>query len=164
MISVERSFELIGKEELLSLVPHRSGMFLLDRINSYDLEEYSVEAEYDISENCLFFDSAAGGIPAWVCIEFIAQVISVLFGLKRREMGEKSRLGFLLSVSSMKTELPVFKVGSTVVLKAHKINCIDMIYTFDCSAFIEGKNVFKSKLTAIDVEDEAGGNFSKGEK
>jgi len=142
------------KDELLSLVPHRGSMYLLGRVTSYDLAEYSVEAEYDISEDCLFFDPAVGGVPSWVNVELVAQAISVLFGLKRREMGKKPRLGYLLSVSSMKTEVPVLAAGSTLVLKANKINYIEMIYTFECFAFLEGRNVFYAKLTAIDVDDD----------
>ena len=146
---------MIDKNGLFSLVPHRGRMFLLGRVNCYDLEEDSLEAEYDITEECLFFDPIAGGIPAWAGIELAAQTISALFGLKRRAIGKEPRLGFLLSVSMMKTEIPVFRAGSTLMLKSKKINCIDLMYTFECFIFLEGINVFRAKLTAVDVDDES---------
>jgi len=144
---------LIENDELVSLVPHRGRMLLLSRVLGYNMKEYSVEAEYDITEDCIFYDHAAGGVPAWAGFEFIAQAISVLFGLKRREMGKEPKIGFLMSISSMKTGLPVFKAGTTVGLKAKEISRIDMVYSFECSAYLDGQIVLEGKLTAMDVDD-----------
>ena len=145
---------MIDRDELYSLVPHRGKMFLLSRILEFNSVEYSAQAEYDVREDCLFYDPAIGGVPSWVCIEFAAQVVSAVFGLKRREIGKEPRLGFILSVSMMKTGIPVFNAGSTLAIEVKKINCMDLTYTFDCSAFLDGKNVFKAQITAVDVDDE----------
>lgn len=152
---------MIEKDNLISLVPHRGRMFLLGRVSKYDLEECSVEAEYDITEDCLFYDPVAGGVPVWASVELVAQAISVLFGLMRRAIGLEPKLAFLLSVSLLKAETPVYKTGSTVVLKAIKVNCIEKMYTFDCSAFLEGRNVFSAKLTAVDADDEMINSYGK---
>ena len=151
---------MIEKDELISLVPHRGRMYLLSRVKSYDMKARRLEAEYDITENCLFFDPCAGGVPAWVSFEFIAQAISVLFGLTRREMGKKPEIGFIMSVSSVKSEIPVFKAGTTVEIKVKEINCMDMVYSFEGFVFLEGRKVFEGKLTAMDVQKIP--EFSKG--
>jgi len=144
---------LIENDELVSLVPHRGRMFLLSRVSKCDMKEYSVEAECDITEDCLFYDPIAGGVPVWVGFEFIAQAISVLFGLKRREMGKEPKIGFLMSISSMKTGVPVFKAGTRVGHQAKEISHIDMVYSFECFAFLDGRVVLEGKLTAMDVDE-----------
>ena len=143
---------MIEKDELISLVPHRGKMYLLSRVNKYDLGVRCLEAEYDITESCLFYDPEAGGVPSWVSFELIAQSVSVLFGLQRRAMGKEPKIGFVMSVSSVKSELPVFKAGTTAEIKVKEINNIDMVYTFEGFVFIEGRKVFEGKLTAMDVE------------
>ena len=145
---------MIEKDELLSILPHRGKMFLLSRVNSYDLEEYSLEAEYDITENCIFYDPEFGGVPAWAGFEFIAQAISALVGLWRRERGEEAKLGFIMSVSSVKISLPCFKAGDTAELKVKRINRMDMVYTFEGFIFLAGRKVFEGKMTILDVDDE----------
>jgi len=154
--------QLIEKDEVLSLVPHRGRMFLLSRVTKYDLKEYSVEAEYNITEDCLFHDPAMGGVPAWVGFEFIAQAISVLFGLKRREAGKEPKIGFLMSISSMKTVVPVLKTGSVVTLIAKEISRIETVHSFKGLACIDGKTVLEGKLTAMDVDEERMEAYQKG--
>jgi hypothetical protein len=53
---------MIEKEELQTLIPHRGKMLLLSKIIDYNLDERSLAAEYHITEDCLFFNSAAGGV------------------------------------------------------------------------------------------------------
>ena len=155
---------MIEKDELVSLVPHRGRMFLLSRVKKYDLKDGYLEAEYDITENCLFYDPALEGVPSWVSFEFIAQAISALFGLKLREKGKKPKIGFIMSVSSMKAEIPFFGSGSTLEIKAKEINCIDMVYSFEGFIFLEGRMVFEGKLTVMEVEDDKMQLFQKEHK
>ena len=145
---------MIEKDELLSIIPHRGKMFLLSRVNNYDLNEYSLEAEYDITKKCIFYDPEFGGVPAWVGFEFIAQAISALVGLWRRERGEDVKLGFIMSVSSVKIGLPFFRDGDTVELKVKRINRMDMMYTFEGFVFLDGSTVLEGKITILDVDEE----------
>lgn len=155
--------ESAGKEELLSLIPHRDGMVLISRIKRYDLEDFSLDAEYDITEDCVFYDQGFGGVPAWAGFEFLAQSISALVGIRRHEIGENARLGFLLSVSAMKMAVPVLPAGCTVELKVKRINRIDMVYTFECLALLDGAKVLEGKITTLDVDEETQARLLKGE-
>jgi len=146
--------KLIEKDELYSLVPHRTKMFLLSRVSRYNLKEFSLEAEYDIAEDCVFYDHELGGVPAWAGFEFIAQAISALVGLWRRERGEGVKLGFIMSVSSMKIGLPLFRAGNTVKIRVKKISQIDMVYSFEGSVFLEGRTILDGKITVLDVDEE----------
>ena len=145
---------MIEKEELLSIVPHRGRMLLLSRVKGYNVKERSLEAEFDITEDCLFYDSAAAGVPAWVGIEFIAQAIAALAGLRGREKGEEPQLGFILSISSVETELSFFRAGSTVEIKVKEKGYMDAVHSFEGRIFLEGRKVLEGSLTVMDADNE----------
>ena len=144
---------VFNKEELQNLIPHRGRMLLLDRIIEYDIER-SMRAEYDITGDCLFFDPAAGGVPAWAGFEFIAQTISVLAGIRSREKGENPKIGFILSIPIMQIEVPVFMPGSTLDIRINETDRTGLIYTFEGEIFMEGKKVMEGRLMVMEVNDE----------
>ena len=151
---------MIETKDLPSIMPHRGKMLHLSKITGYNLEERSLEAEYHITENCLFFDPAIGGVPGWVGFECIAQAISAFSGIRGREKrgpaaGEKPRIGFILSISKMQIFLPVLKSESTVVIKVKELECMDLVYSFEGQIFLEGTKVLEGTLTVMEVEGNA---------
>jgi predicted hotdog family 3-hydroxylacyl-ACP dehydratase len=144
---------LIEKEELQTLIPHKGKMLLLNRIIEYN-DDHSISAEYDITENCIFYDPAIDGVPTWAAFELMAQAISALSGIRSREKGEKPKLGFILSIPSMRMEIPFFKNGSLVNVRVKETDCTDMIYTFDGAAFLEDRKVMEGNLMCIEVSEE----------
>jgi len=150
---------LIGIDELKTLIPHRGKMLLLTRVNSYSVQEMRLCAEYDITPDCIFFDPAVGGVPSWAGFEFIAQAISVLSGIRYREMGIKPRIGFILSIPSMKMEIPFFRPGSRIDLRVRQNNATDLIYTFEGEAFLEGKKAIEGKLMVMEINEEKYSNL-----
>ena len=145
---------MIEKEELLTVIPHRGRMLLLSRVNMYNLEECSIEAEYRITEDCLFYDSAIAGVPAWVGFEFIAQAIAAFSGIRDRENGVPPKMGFILSVTSMQTGLFSFETGSTVEIRTREIERMNLLCTFEGEILLEGKKVLEGKITVMEVEHE----------
>ena len=145
---------MIEKEELLSIIPHRGRMLLLSRIRNYDLVERTVEAEYQITEDCIFYDSAAKGVPAWVGFEFAAQAFCALCGIRDREMGVPPKKGFILAVSQMRIGLPFFRAGSIICIKAKETERMDPVCFLDGELFVDGKKVLEGKLTIMEVDDE----------
>ena len=143
---------MIEKEELHPIVPHRGRMLLLSRVNSYDLDECSIEAEYDITENCLFYDAGLSGVPAWVGFEFIAQAIAAFSGIRDRVNGVPSKMGFILSIASMRFDISLFRPGSTVDIRTKEIERMDLISTFEGEILLEGKKVLQGKMTVMEVE------------
>jgi predicted hotdog family 3-hydroxylacyl-ACP dehydratase len=144
---------LIEKEELQTLIPHKGKMMLLDRVIGYDIE-HSIRAEYNITKDCLFFDSVLDGVPAWVGFEFMAQAISTLTGIRKRAKGEKPTFGFILSIPSMRMEIPVFKNGSLIEVRLIETDCTGMIYTFEGAVFLKDKKVMEGSLMVMEVGDE----------
>jgi len=144
---------LIEQKELQTLIPHKGKMLLLDKIIDYNIE-HSIKAEYNITENCIFYDSVLDGVPAWVGFEFMAQAISALTGIRKRAKGEKPKIGFILSVPSMRMEIPSFKKGSLVEVRVKESDCTDMIYTYEGEAFLENRKVMEGKLMVMEASDD----------
>ena len=145
---------MIENEELLYIVPHRGRMLLISRIKSYNLNERILEAEYDITEDCLFYNFSAAGVPAWAGIELIAQAISALAGLRGRENGEKPRIGFILSVLSLKIEFPFIQAGNTVAIKIRETDYIDSVHSFEGQIFLKERKILSGNLLVMDVDNE----------
>lgn len=144
---------IIEKDELISLLPHKGKMFLLDRTLACDSREYSIETQVDVMENSMFFDSVLGGIPSYVTFEYMAQSISALSGLVNREHNLPPRVGVILSVSEFKTYKPILSLGSKVNVTVVQQDKVDKVFSFSCSASVDGKIIANGKLTVMEVED-----------
>ena len=155
---------IIENEELLELMPHRGKMYLISRVVEYDINVRSLRSEYDVSENCLFYDPALGGVPAYACFEFMAQAVSALSGLTGKIFNKPPMMGFILSVSALEIKLPVFKPGDIIQIEVNGQQAVDKVSTFQCVAKVENDEVVKAKLMVMDIENpmEFIGNDSSG--
>ena len=144
---------MFEKEELELIVPHKGKMLLLTRINEYNLEERTLCAEYHITEDCLFYDPVIGGVPAWAGFEFMAQAIAALSGIYSRQKKEKAKIGFILSISSMRTELPSFKAGTTAEIRVRESSSLEQISNFEGKIFLEGSKVMEGNLMVMEAKE-----------
>ena len=144
----------IEKDELMTLVPHKGKMFLIDRITDYDTAAWTITSETVVRESCLFFDAAAGGIPNYVLFEFIAQTISALTGIIVRENNLPVRMGFILSVSALSFSVPIIRAGQTVSVSASRTGEVDNVYTFVADLCVDGAAVGSGRLTVLEVKEE----------
>jgi len=138
-------------------------MLLLNKIIDYDIE-HSIRAQYTVTESCIFYDPALDGVPAWVGFEFMAQAISALTGIRKRAKGEKPKIGFILSIPSMRMEIPSFKNGSLVEVRVKESDCTDMIYIYEGEAFLENKKVMEGKLMVMEASDDKLKNLTGEQK
>lgn len=145
--------EFKTKEIVSELVPHKGKMFLLNRVQCYSLETISITTEIDITREDLFYEEDLGGVPAWVAFEYMAQSISALSGIYGRSRGEKPKVGFIMSVNSFKANVPVFKVGETVVVTVRQTIRMDMAVTFDGTAKVGETLAVTATLNTVEVED-----------
>ncbi|MCL2243187.1 MAG: hypothetical protein FWC03_01810 [Treponema sp.] len=145
---------IIGRDELLTLIPHRNRMCLLSRVNRYNLQECSIEAEYDITDDCMFYDFENSGVPAWVGFEFIAQSISAFIGIKDKINCVPIKEGFILGVSHMQIDLPFFGKNSIITINSRELENLDPIYIFDGRISVDGKKVLAGKVTVMEVSSE----------
>lgn len=145
--------EFKTKEIVSELVPHKGKMFLLNRVQSYSLETISITTEIDVTRKDLFYEEELGGVPAWVAFEYMAQSISALSGIYGRSRGEKPKVGFIMSVNSFKANVPVFKVGETVVVTVRQTIRMDMAVTFDGTAKVGETLAVSATLNTVEVDD-----------
>jgi predicted hotdog family 3-hydroxylacyl-ACP dehydratase len=144
---------VIEKEELQTLIPHRASMLLLSRVIEYDLAG-TLRAEYDITGDCLFYDPALEGVPAWAGFELIAQAISSLSGIRDRARGRKSQFGFILSIPSMRIYTPVLRAGGTADIRITEIDCTGLVFTFAGELLYNGTKALEGKIMVMEVENE----------
>ena len=151
---------IIENEELLRLLPHKNKMLLISRVTEYDIHQRFLCSEYDVSENCMFYDPVLGGVPVWMSFEFMAQAVSALAGLTGYINGKPPMIGFIMSVSSFEIKKSLITNGEIVQVKITEESKLDMVANFNCSVFIKGTNtndtsaeISTARLMLIDVED-----------
>jgi len=145
---------MIEKVDLKALIPHRGKMLLLSKIVDYNLDEGSLTAEYHITKDCLFFNSAQGGVPAWAAFECIAQAYSAFSGIRDKTnaalaSGGKQKVGYILSVSKMQIFIPVIIPGSTIVIKVKELENMDPVCNFEGEVFLEDTKILEGKITVM---------------
>ncbi|MDE5613160.1 MAG: hypothetical protein K2I74_00700 [Treponemataceae bacterium] len=145
---------VIEKDELMTLVPHKGKMFLIDRITDYDSAAWNIASETVVRESCLFYDKAASGIPNYALFEFIAQTISALTGIVVREHNLPVRMGFILSVSSLTFSVPIIRAGQVVSIRAERTGEAGNVYTFAADVSVDGAAIGSGKLTVLEVREE----------
>src|SRR5574341_117665 len=107
--------------DIRSLLPHSGPMVLLDRVIAAD--EESLCAEVRIRQNSLFCN--AGGVGAWVGLEYMAQAIGAYAGYAAKLRGDPIRIGFLLGTRRYQCSQPQFAVGSLLKVYFEVIACRD---------------------------------------
>jgi predicted hotdog family 3-hydroxylacyl-ACP dehydratase len=138
---------------IATLLPHGGAMVLLDRLVSID--DDSVCAEVTIRAASVFYDQVAGGVGAWIGIEYMAQTIAAHAGHAALKRGEAAGIGFLLGARRYQAQQPLFALGS--VLRVHARRALqgdNGLMTFDCRIDIVDivdiveNNVFRTAATA----------------
>jgi predicted hotdog family 3-hydroxylacyl-ACP dehydratase len=116
------------------LLPHSGIMVLVNRVIEFD-EEHMV-TEVIVRDDGLFGD--ANTVPAWLGIEYMAQTIAALGGMKRRLAGEPLNLGFLLGTRRYVCNVGTFAVGSTLTVSIKQLVEDQGLGVFDCRISAEG--------------------------
>ena len=116
------------------LVPHTGRMMLLNRVIEFD--EENMVAEVIVRDDGLFGDGST--VPAWLGIEYMAQTIAALGGMKRRLAGKPLNLGFLLGTRRYDCNLDIFPVGSVLTVSVKQLVEDQGLGVFDCRITAEG--------------------------
>lgn len=149
----------IEKEELCALVPHKGKMFLLSRVNKFDVENLQIELEYDVTEQCIFYDESLKGIPSWCSFEIMAQGVAALASIKNivNRVQDKPSPGVVLSLSNFNAEVDSFPQESTIVINVKEDYSSGEVSKFSCT-ILSGKNgkleqAVSASLTVMEVKD-----------
>ena len=142
----------IEHEELATLVPHRGKMFIIDRITDAKVDEWIIESETKITENFMFYDKNANGVPNYACFEIIAQTVAALTGLYARENNLPPNIGFILSVTNLKFDFDLIKPGETVKVKALRDAVVENMHSFQAEVYLNEKLSASGKLTVMEAK------------
>ena len=117
--------------------------------------EDSVVAFVDVGKAAPFYEQALGGVPACVALEYMAQAMALLVGLRDRRRGQKPRIGFVLGSRKLETKIPCFCDGERYRISATCTYEDESFGSFDCTiADGRGELVAKGTLTAFQPEGE----------
>ncbi|MCB1582381.1 MAG: hypothetical protein R3E90_10945 [Marinicella sp.] len=119
--------------DLTELLPHSGKMLLLDEL--IDWGEDWLEAAVNIKETSMFVEH--GYVNSLVVIEYMAQSIAALAGLRAKNKNEAVRIGLLLGTRKFDSSEVIIPVGSRLLIHVKEM-------------FLEenGLGVFKCKATA----------------
>ena len=116
------------------LLPHSGRMVLLDRVIEFD--EENMVAEVIVRDDGLFGHDDT--VPAWLGIEYMAQTIAALGGMKRRLAGKTLNPGFLLGTRRYDCNVDIFAVGSVLTVNVKRLVEDQGLGVFDCRITAEG--------------------------
>ena len=97
------------------LVPHSATMSLLDEI--VDSGEDWLKAKVVVSKDSLFVTEF--GVPSWIGIEYMAQTVAAYDGMRRKQEGLDTVIGFLIGIRKYHCNTPQFAIGSELIVTAN---------------------------------------------
>ena len=100
------------------VLPHRPPMQLLTRVVSWGPDD--LVAEVDVSADCAFAESGFG-IPRWVGLEYMAQAVAALDGVRLREAGRHVPPGYLLGTRRLDQTDGYFQTGATLRIRVREV-------------------------------------------
>jgi len=118
------------------LLPHSGRMVLLNRVIEFD--EENMVAEVIVRDDGLFGHGNGNTVPAWLGIEYMAQTIAALGGMKRRLAGKNLNPGFLLGTRRYDCNVGLFAVGSVLTVSVKRLVEDQGLGVFDCRITAEG--------------------------
>ena len=134
--------------QLLELLPHRPPMTMLAQVLSVEVPG-EASAVADTSSESIFYDSALGGVPACVALEYMAQTMALAVGAERRRKGAPPRVGFVLGTRRLEVKVAAFESGKRYVTSAKCVFADDASGSFECTITgPDGETVATACLTA----------------
>ena len=150
--------QFIDRDELINLLPHKGKMFLLSRVTQHDVNVHTITTEYDITENCIFYEKEFDGVPSWAGFEFMAQGISALTGITNCIKERETLQGFILSVMEFKASVGFLKNYTTIQMKIKEDYRDEEshIYRYLCELYASKEDkvpCVTAKITVMETED-----------
>ncbi|NVK22238.1 MAG: hotdog family protein [Kangiellaceae bacterium] len=134
------------------LIPHSPPMVLVDNILGYG--DDWLEAQITIKPDTYFFDSQHQGVASWVAIEYMAQAIAALAGIRAKSQGQEVKLGFLLGTRKYHIQQPFLTVNETYNIKVQQLYLDDSgLASFDCSIYQQDAIFAQAKLNVFETDN-----------
>lgn len=102
----------------IDVLPHRPPMVLLSRIVAWSGD--SLVGEVDVTPGSPFVQPGLG-VPRWVGLEYMAQAVGALDGIRLREAGLQVPPGYLLGTRRLDHVDGYFREGAKLQITVHEI-------------------------------------------
>jgi predicted hotdog family 3-hydroxylacyl-ACP dehydratase len=100
------------------VLPHRPPLLLLSRIVAWDAD--SLDGEVDVDDANPFAEPGRG-VPRWVALEFMAQAVGALDGIRLREADRSVPPGYLLGTRRLGQLDGYFPLGAKLSIHVKEI-------------------------------------------
>ena len=135
------------------LLPHSEPMILISRI--VDFSHQALRAEVDITPDSRFYEPPHQGVQSFYAIEYMAQSIAALAGVRSHLNQEAVKLGFLLGTRKMELHKPLLESGRTYQVDIEELFMDDSgLGAFQCSVSCEDDMIAEAKLSVFETNDE----------
>jgi predicted hotdog family 3-hydroxylacyl-ACP dehydratase len=113
------------------ILPHEGRMLLIDEL--IEQHEGGIVTALTIRTDSVLCDGVTG-VPTWVGMEYMAQTACAYSGVNEAREGKKPSISLLLGTRSYKAHVPVFKIGTRLIISASLVvRDDDDLAVFDCS-------------------------------
>jgi predicted hotdog family 3-hydroxylacyl-ACP dehydratase len=151
--TLESQKQTILESSVESLIPHSQPMVLLDRL--IDFSDKALTAEVGINEHSRFFNPDKKGVETWVSIEYMAQAIAALAGIRSRLKHQPVKLGFLLGTRKMQIYQALLKPSLTYTIVIKELYMDDSgLGAFQCAIKHGDIIISEAKLNVFETNDE----------
>lgn len=116
------------KSNIADLIPHSGKMVLLDTIDDYG--ENWLQTTVSISSQSTFYKD--GGVSSVYALEYMAQTIAALAGLKNMENSEPNKIGFIAGCRKFNVETDKFIAGQKLLVRVEEYFNDGNMLAFDC--------------------------------
>lgn len=154
---------ILGPARPSDILPHDPPMVLISSIDPSSITDESLSAFVEITKDSPFFDESIRGVSSVFALEYMAQTMAALVGLKRRNMRLDPRIGFVLGSRSIKTYVERFKDAERYRVDA-KLDFTDGSFaSFDVKITDSMGNVAaEGRINAFEPENKDVENFKEG--
>ena len=136
--------------DIEQVMPHRGTMRLLDRVLDYNAD--SLHAARRVPEDGPFH--GAGGVPAYVGIEYMAQAVACWAGCMARLRGKTPPIGFLLGSRLYTSHVPLFACGQQLQIEVKREVMGDNgLGVFACRILSEGRVLATANVSVFEPPD-----------
>ncbi len=143
----------IASIPLSELLPHSEPMILITRI--VDFSQQTLRAEVDISPDSHFYEDHHQGVQSFFTIEYMAQSIAALAGVRSHLNQEAVKLGFLLGTRKMQLHKSLLETGQTYQVEVEELFMDDSgLGAFQCSVTCKDDVIAEAKLSVFETNDE----------
>jgi predicted hotdog family 3-hydroxylacyl-ACP dehydratase len=135
------------------ILPHAGRMLLIDEL--IEQHEGGIVTALTIRNDSVLCDGASG-VPTWVGMEYMAQTACAYSGVYEARAGKPPSISLLLGTRSYKAHVPVFKLGTRLIIKATLVvRDDDDLAVFNCSIrdSASGEELASGDIKAIRPKD-----------